>query len=54
MPLRVTTTAIANVAALSMGTAKLIAGKKNEKPAEVDFRPAVRYSEAPTEKEKKK
>ena len=54
MPLRVTTTAIANVAALSMGTARLIAGKKNEKPAEVGSRPAVRYSETPNDEEKKK
>jgi len=54
MPLRVTTTAIANVAFLSLETAKSIVGKKNEKPAEVDFRPAIRYSETPNEEEKKK
>jgi|TARA_Y100001934_G_scaffold272096_1_gene359723 hypothetical protein len=36
MPLRVTTTAIANVAVLFLETAKFIAGKKNKKPAEVD------------------
>ena len=54
MPLRVTTTAIVNVAVLSMGTAKFIAGIKNEKPAEVESCPAVRYSETPNEEEKKK
>ena len=51
MPLRVTTTAIVNVAVLSMGTAKFIAGIKNEKPAEVESCPAVRYSETPNKEE---